>query len=115
MKKKLMITLLSFGFLLTGCQNSKEKGVKITDIENVQKTTFPSSYQSSGEHTSLNINSIEPEEAYFINGTANLMELDYEGIGRIFMPDDGTNQISEGDKLIYSNEKIKGVYKEIRR
>lgn len=113
MKKKLMITLLSFGFLLTGCQNSKEKGIKITDIENVQKTTFPSSYQSSGEHTSLNINSIEPEEAYFINGTANLMELDYEGIGRIFMPDDGTNQISEGDKLIYSNEKIKGVYKEM--
>ena len=113
MYKKIISTLICFGLLLTGCQNSEEKGMEITNIENAIKTTFPSSYQSNGEHISLNIDNIEPEEAYFIYGTANHMELDYEEIGRIFMPDDGTNQISVKNKLIFSNEEINGVYKEM--
>lgn len=54
-------------------------------MQNWKKVIFYKniSYQIDGEHVQLNIENIEPEEAYFVEGTAKPMELDYEKIGRL--------------------------------
>ena len=61
----------------------------------------------------MNIEKIEPQEAYFINGTAKSIELDCIGIGRMFMPDDGTNDINMEQKCILSKEMLGDAHKEI--
>lgn len=111
MKQKLTAILLVLVFLLVGCQDKRKENEKNSSVvENTAIMSFPSSYQIDGEHVQLNIENIEPEEAYFIEGTAKPMELDYEKIGRMLMPDDGSNVIDKEQECILSKEMIDDIY-----
>ena len=86
---------------------------KTAKVETAQRTFFPESYQQTGERVVMNIENIEPREAYFINGTAKSFKLDGKSIGRILMPEDGTNVLDEERKWILSKEMVGGAYNEI--
>ena len=86
---------------------------KTTKVETAQRTFFPESYQYTGERVEMNIENIEPREAYFINGTVKSFKLDGKSIGRILMPEDGTNVLDEERKWILSKEMVGGAYNEI--
>ncbi|MBQ3512809.1 MAG: hypothetical protein IJA32_03265 [Lachnospiraceae bacterium] len=113
MRRKMTVILMVLVFLLTGCQNQTSKEPKSIDEETALKTVFPESYHYTGEQVVINIEKIEPGEAYFINGTSTPMELDCIGIGRMFMPDDGTNEINMEQKCILSKEMLGDAYMEM--
>lgn len=109
----IMVVLVTLAILLTGCQGQQERKQKTVNVETAQRISFPESYQYSGEQVEMNIEKIEPQEAYFINGTAKSIELDCIEIGRMFMPDDGTNDINMEQKCILSKEMLGDAHKEI--
>ncbi len=112
MKRYGLLLLACLLVLFTGCQQGQKEGDRQVNPENADRTTFPASYQASGEHVNINIENIQPEEAYFIKGSAKSINLDYEKIGKMLIPE---NEIGEADienKQILSKNLIDDVFYE---
>lgn len=93
MRKYILVCMVIPSMLLTGCQNTTEKEDALQVIEeekivdSYERTAFPSTYQSSGENVTINIEHIEPSDAYFVEGTAQQMQFNYEEIGKLLIPE----------------------------
>lgn len=114
-----LIGLILLLVLLNGCQYTKDDDTKKspsnstqqselnTDaIKNANKTTFPATYQKSGEHVNMDIESVNPEKAYFIEGSARPLELDYATIGKTFIPENEIGKTDTEAKQILSKKMI---------
>ena len=112
MKRKLMLFFIVIAYLLICCQK-KPKENEVVDVEEAIKTMFPDFYYYSGERIDMNIKNIEPNEAYFINGTAESLKLDGKRIGSMLMPKEDGNVMDEERRWILSDEMIGEAYNEI--
>lgn len=115
MKKIFLCVLLCT--LLCGCQNTsmspsteQENNQAVTEAPSL--TTFPSEYTKSGEHINVSLESVEPVEAYFIEGTAKLMDLDYAEIGRMLIPAEEIGEENTDAKQILSEKMIDNTFYE---
>lgn len=119
-----LIVFILLIILLNGCQskqNNEDKSLSNNTqhseqnmdlIKNAKTTTFPASYQKSGNHTNIDIQSVNPQKAYFIEGCARPLELDFETIGRTLIPE---SEIGEADieaKQILSKKMVDDTFYE---
>lgn len=119
-RKYILVCMVITLMLLTGCQNTTEKegslqiveGEKI--IDSYERTIFPSTYQSAGENVTINIEHIEPSDAYFVEGTAQQMQFDYEEIGKLLIPENELGIYEEEAKQMLSAAMVEdGAYEKI--
>lgn len=124
-KRYALIVFMLFFVLLNGCQSKQEDNANKSSsnnteqsqqnmdvIENVNVTTFPATYQKSGEHVNINIESINPEKAYFIEGSAKTMNLNYEAIGKTLIPENEIGQVDTEAKQILSKNMVDDTFYE---
>ncbi len=105
-KKHIIICLALLLVMLSGCQpktGGETSGEKASagdassgDIQQTKQIIeFPSSYQRSGEHVTIDIEAITPQSAYFTEGTVELAKLNGEEIGVKLVPEDETEVVEE--------------------
>ena len=107
MKKKLVVMCMLFiTCVVTSCSGNNNGK---TEADNIQTQTFPQQYRYSSEHLRIDLQEITPQEVSWKNGTATECSLDYEKVGRVFMPDDGSNTLDAEAQMISSNAVSDGV------
>ena len=107
MKKKLVVMCILFiTCVVTSCSGNNNGK---TEADNIQTQTFPQQYRYSSEHLRIDLQEITPQEVSWKNGTATECSLDYEKVGRVFMPDDGSNTLDAEAQMISSNAVSDGV------
>lgn len=113
MKKIIPILLImSIVFLFTGCQQAQKKEERNVTPESAVKTAFPATYQESGEHVNMDIESVNPGEAYFIEGSVKPVELDYETIGKTLIPENEIGKTDTEAKQILSKKMVDDTFYE---
>ncbi len=124
-KRYALIVFMLLFILLNGCQSKQEDNANKSSSNNTEQsqqnmdvietanvTTFPATYQKSGEHVNINIDSINPEKAYFIEGSARPMNLNYEAIGKTLIPENEIGQVDIEAKQILSNNMVDDTFHE---
>lgn len=100
-------------------ENTEEKleeNSEKNDIQNnidVKERTFPSDYHYESDYLKIDITSIIPDKVVWYKTTCKDYQIDYEKLGRLFMPDDGSNTMESEQHVILSNEMVDGRYKEL--
>lgn len=92
MKKKLVVMCMLFiTCVVTSCSGNNNGK---TEADNIQTQTFPQQYRYSSEHLRIDLQRNNTSGVSWKNGTARReCSLDYEKVGRVFMPDDGSNTL----------------------
>lgn len=105
-KKLVVMCMLFITCVVTSCSGNNNGK---TEADNIQTQTFPQQYRYSSEHLRIDLQEITPQEVSWKNGTATECSLDYEKVGRVFMPDDGSNTLDAEAQMISSNAVSDGV------
>lgn len=130
MKKKIsLITALVLICACMGCtdinknneQSNIQSNIEIIEENSADKSNkkemaeqlFTSEYHYESDSIQINLDEIRPDKVVWYKATCNAYPINYEDLGRFFMPDDGSNEKVKEQHVILSNETEDGMHKEI--
>ena len=109
----LVIVTILVGWSMCSCGVTSEKEKTETVQNGKNDNIFPTEYKYESKELTIDIEHIHPNNAKFNNGISHMADLDYVKIGRMIMPDDGTNTINTEEECILSNKMTDDAYDQI--